>query len=178
MECRGDKETALRWEELSKHERFGIAVLGCCGTIIKCTPSFAAMLDNDTIGVVDTSIHDHIHASDVPRVMKRLSGIGSGAAAMASLDLMFLQSESGSAPHAVEMIPFGDNTVWLIAFRIDSTNIRELQEKLEQMKDKLVHFAQLSLEKNIEVNINTTNITGDKNQSVQAEEVDNASQDN
>lgn len=168
----------LRWEELCKHDRFGIAVLGVCGTIKKCTPSFASMVSTDTVGAEGTTFHDYLDAGDIPRIIKRLKSLATGDASMASLDLLFLDSGFGKKMHAVEMIPFGDDTVWVIAFKIESGDIRLLQENLEKMKDKLIHFAQVALEKNVEVNINTTNITGEKNQSVQAKDVDDASQGN
>ena len=167
----------MRWPDLEKHERFGVATMDPFGLIMNCNGAFAGHVGTDVTGATGTWLRDHISKSCKEKLKERLDDLRESRVSCASFNVEMTYS---SSMHAIEIVCFGkprDENLWLLSFELSTDATLEIQSKLQQVKDQMLDYF-MSGNLNPEVNINTTNITGDQNQSVQSENVDNASQDN
>jgi hypothetical protein len=167
----------MRWPDLEKHERFGVATMDVFGLILNCNGSFAGHLGTDVSGASGTWFHDWISEPCKAKLDKRLDDLRECKVGCASFNVIMNHCDS---LHAVEIVCYGkkgSEGLWVLSFSIPTDGASEAKEKLEVLNERILSYF-MNGGPSHEVNINTTNITGEKNQSVQAENVKDASQDN
>ena len=167
----------MKWPDLEKHERFGAAIADMQGFITNCNGAFAGHLGTDVTGASGTRLHDWISEECGTRLDERLGDLRDSRVACASFNVTMSHS---SSVHAIEIVCFGNlssESLWVVSFAVPAEETSEVQKKLEALNERVLSFFMNGGPSN-EINFNTTNITGDKNQSVQAENVKDAKQDN
>jgi hypothetical protein len=167
----------MKWPDLEKHERYGVAIMLTSGEISNCNGAFAGHLGTDVTGAVGSNLKDWVSGSCCERLSLRLQDLDDNKVGCASLDVTMLYD---SRVHAIEMVRFkgpSGSLLWVVSFMVPGASASQAAHKLEALHERVLTYF-LSGKNSPEVNINTTNITGDKNQSVQAEEVKDATQDN
>ena len=161
--------------DLEKHQRFGFAIVDKkTGRVTWSTTSFANMVGQfGKVDIKNVDLSDLVDASERQSFIYRVGRACSGNVSFDSFCVTFknrlaLEINAVQGPEK--------SSLFLVVAKSDDLEKARLSEKLEEMHDKFVVFAELAMRaKQAEININTTNVTGNDNQSIQGDKIEDVS---